>query len=59
MAEMEQISPPILTTIVEKINTMVVNGDDIGWVAYILPDIFLCAQQNREMYTGLEQLKGE
>jgi len=25
----------------------------------ILPNIFLCVQQSKDMYTGLEQLEGE
>jgi len=28
-------------------------------VSHILSNIILCVQQNKEMYTGLEQLKGD
>jgi len=34
-------------------------GGDICFVTNILPNIFLCVQQNKEIYTGLEQLEGE
>jgi len=52
----KQISPPIYYHI-GKIHTMVVNG---GWdITDILPNIFLCVQQNKEIHTGLELLEGE
>jgi len=45
-----------LTSIVEKNNTMEVNG---AKVPMVLQNIFLCVQQKKETHTGLQQLEGE
>jgi len=45
-----------LTSIVEKKNTMEVNG---AKVPIVLQNIFLCVQQKKETHTGLQQLEGE
>ncbi len=50
-----------MTSIVFIFPTMIVNGggSEIYLVTDILPNIFLCIQQNKELYTGLEQPEGE
>jgi len=45
-----------LTSIVEKNNTMEVNG---AKVPMVLQNIFHCVQQKKETHTGLQQLEGE